>query len=359
MAVILGFIMLVASFIVVATLVMLVLEKTREIAVLRSMGATTTSIMKIFVAEGLAIGAVGTGFGLLLGLGTTSLVSRVGIPLDPEVYYISHLPVLVDGGRLRAGGARRHRALLPGHHLPGHPRRPARAGRGAARRVMALPARHPGARQGLPHRRAAARGAAGRDPLHRGRRDGGAHRPVGRREEHLPAPGGRPRRPHGRAGRLRGARPGLPRRGGAGQVPQRVGGLRLPEPPPAARVHRARERHDARAGPAASPGGGPAPRRGEPGAGGALRAGSATGPASCPAGSSSGWRWPARWCLQPRLLLADEPTGNLDPQTAEGIHDLLQQLNRDLGITGVVVTHNEKLAESLGRRVRLLAGRLA
>jgi lipoprotein-releasing system permease protein len=98
MAVILGFIMLVASFIVVATLVMLVLEKTREIAVLRSMGATTTSIMKIFVAEGLAIGAVGTGFGLLLGLGTTSLVSKVGIPLDPEVYYISHLPVLVDGG---------------------------------------------------------------------------------------------------------------------------------------------------------------------------------------------------------------------------------------------------------------------
>jgi lipoprotein-releasing system permease protein len=98
MAVILGFIMLVASFIVVATLVMLVLEKTREIAVLRSMGATTTSIMKIFVAEGLAIGAVGTGFGLLLGLGTTTLVSKVGIPLDPEVYYISHLPVLVDGG---------------------------------------------------------------------------------------------------------------------------------------------------------------------------------------------------------------------------------------------------------------------
>jgi lipoprotein-releasing system permease protein len=98
MAVILGFIMLVASFIVVATLVMLVLEKTREIAVLRSMGATTTSIMKIFVAEGIAIGAVGTGFGLLLGLGTTWLVAKVGIPLDPEVYYISHLPVLVDGG---------------------------------------------------------------------------------------------------------------------------------------------------------------------------------------------------------------------------------------------------------------------
>ena len=63
--------------------------------------------------------------------------------------------------------------------------------------------------------------------------------------------------------------------------------------------------------------------------------------------------------LQPRLLLADEPTGNLDPQTAEGIHALLQELNRDLGITGVVVTHNEMLAVSLGRRVRLVPGRLA
>jgi lipoprotein-releasing system ATP-binding protein len=63
--------------------------------------------------------------------------------------------------------------------------------------------------------------------------------------------------------------------------------------------------------------------------------------------------------LQPRLLLADEPTGNLDPQTAAGIHALLQQLNRDLGITGVVVTHNETLAASLGRRIRLVAGRLA
>ena len=63
--------------------------------------------------------------------------------------------------------------------------------------------------------------------------------------------------------------------------------------------------------------------------------------------------------LSPRLLLADEPTGNLDPQTAEGIHGLLLELNRNLGVTGVVVTHNERLAETLPRRVRLVAGRLA
>ncbi len=64
-------------------------------------------------------------------------------------------------------------------------------------------------------------------------------------------------------------------------------------------------------------------------------------------------------CLKPRLLLADEPTGNLDPGTAEGIHALLRDLNRSLGITMVVVTHNERLAEALPRRLRLGAGRLA
>jgi lipoprotein-releasing system ATP-binding protein len=64
-------------------------------------------------------------------------------------------------------------------------------------------------------------------------------------------------------------------------------------------------------------------------------------------------------CLSPRLLLADEPTGNLDPQTADGIHQLLVELNARTGITAVVVTHNERLASSLPRRLRLLGGRLA
>ncbi len=96
MAVILGFIVLVASFIIVATLIMLVLEKTKEIAVLKSMGAGVPSVMKIFVAEGVIIGAVGTAFGLILGYGSCLLIDRVGIPLDPEVYYISNLPVLIE-----------------------------------------------------------------------------------------------------------------------------------------------------------------------------------------------------------------------------------------------------------------------
>ena len=64
-------------------------------------------------------------------------------------------------------------------------------------------------------------------------------------------------------------------------------------------------------------------------------------------------------CLEPRLLLADEPTGNLDPQTAEGIHALLLELNARMKITAVVVTHNEQLASALPRRLRLVAGQLS
>jgi lipoprotein-releasing system ATP-binding protein len=60
--------------------------------------------------------------------------------------------------------------------------------------------------------------------------------------------------------------------------------------------------------------------------------------------------------LEPRLLLADEPTGNLDPATGEGIHQLLREVNRDLGITMVVVTHNEQLAQAMPRRLRLNQG---
>lgn len=60
--------------------------------------------------------------------------------------------------------------------------------------------------------------------------------------------------------------------------------------------------------------------------------------------------------LDPQLLLADEPTGNLDPATGEGIHALLREVNRDLGVTAIVVTHNETLAQSMPRRLRLRDG---
>jgi lipoprotein-releasing system ATP-binding protein len=62
--------------------------------------------------------------------------------------------------------------------------------------------------------------------------------------------------------------------------------------------------------------------------------------------------------LRPKLLLADEPTGNLDPQTAAGVHELFHKLNRELGITLVIATHNEQLTRSVGRALRLNEGKL-
>ena len=62
--------------------------------------------------------------------------------------------------------------------------------------------------------------------------------------------------------------------------------------------------------------------------------------------------------LSPELLLADEPTGNLDMKTSDGIHALLSELQLKRGLTVVVVTHNERLAAAMGRTVHLTDGRL-
>jgi putative ABC transport system ATP-binding protein len=60
----------------------------------------------------------------------------------------------------------------------------------------------------------------------------------------------------------------------------------------------------------------------------------------------------------PRALLADEPTGNLDEDTGDRLHALVRSLNREKGITVVIVTHNERLAAACDRRLRLEGGRL-
>jgi lipoprotein-releasing system permease protein len=105
MAIILTFIVLVACFNILSTLIMLVLEKTKEISILKSMGARDASVMKIFVVEGLTIGAIGTAMGLLMGLASCSFIEKFGLQLDPDVYYISNLPVNVDGAQFVAVAA--------------------------------------------------------------------------------------------------------------------------------------------------------------------------------------------------------------------------------------------------------------
>jgi len=62
--------------------------------------------------------------------------------------------------------------------------------------------------------------------------------------------------------------------------------------------------------------------------------------------------------LSPRAILADEPTGNLDPATAAEVHDLLMELNRTHGITLVIVTHNDRLVDLANRALRLERGRV-
>lgn len=62
--------------------------------------------------------------------------------------------------------------------------------------------------------------------------------------------------------------------------------------------------------------------------------------------------------LGPRLLLADEPTGNLDEETASGIHDLLDDMNEKTGLTVVLVTHSTRLAARMPRRLVMQGGKL-
>ncbi len=62
--------------------------------------------------------------------------------------------------------------------------------------------------------------------------------------------------------------------------------------------------------------------------------------------------------LNPKVILADEPTGNLDTQIGEEVHNLLLRINREQGITIIIVTHNPFLAARMTRRVRLADGRV-
>ena len=95
MSAVLALIIVVAAFTVVATLIMVVLDKKKEIAVLKAMGATDEAILRIFLYQGGIIGVTGTSLGLLLGFAVCKGLLVYGFPLDPKVYFISRLPVQV------------------------------------------------------------------------------------------------------------------------------------------------------------------------------------------------------------------------------------------------------------------------
>jgi lipoprotein-releasing system permease protein len=90
---ILCLIIVVAAFNIVSTLVMMVFEKGKEIAILKSMGATDAGVMRIFLFDGLVIGGVGTMLGLGAGIGVALGLAAYGFPLKAEVYYFTTLPV--------------------------------------------------------------------------------------------------------------------------------------------------------------------------------------------------------------------------------------------------------------------------
>jgi lipoprotein-releasing system permease protein len=107
MFIILSLIVVVAAFNIITALIMVVMEKTKDIAVLKSMGATSKSIMRIFMLQGLIIGTVGTILGCIGGILVAINVEKIssyienlfGFKILPgDVYYLSELPSKVNYG---------------------------------------------------------------------------------------------------------------------------------------------------------------------------------------------------------------------------------------------------------------------
>jgi lipoprotein-releasing system permease protein len=93
MSLVLAIIIIVAAFTVIATLIMVVLDKKKEIAVVKAMGARDGAVLRAFLYQGGIIGVVGTAVGLALGYGVCRFLTTYPLPLDPKVYFISRLPV--------------------------------------------------------------------------------------------------------------------------------------------------------------------------------------------------------------------------------------------------------------------------
>ncbi len=96
MFLVLGIVILVASFSIVGNLIMVVVEKAREIALIKTLGAADANVMSVFAIQGMLIGVLGTALGVGTGLLACWLGKDLGIPLNPDVYYIDKMPVHVE-----------------------------------------------------------------------------------------------------------------------------------------------------------------------------------------------------------------------------------------------------------------------
>lgn len=96
MFIILTSIILVASFNILCLLIMMVIEKAREIAIFKAMGTTDRSIVRIFVVQGGIIGGLGTFIGLILGLALCEIIMKLGLKMPGNVHYITQIPVTID-----------------------------------------------------------------------------------------------------------------------------------------------------------------------------------------------------------------------------------------------------------------------
>lgn len=94
--IILGLIIIVATFNIVGTLLMLVLEKTQSIGILKSLGASNSEIMRIFLIDGLMIGVTGILLGNIMGLGLCFLEMKYRFFSLPDIYYMKSVPILIQ-----------------------------------------------------------------------------------------------------------------------------------------------------------------------------------------------------------------------------------------------------------------------
>jgi lipoprotein-releasing system permease protein len=87
---------IVASFCIVCTLLLMMTEKSKEIAILKALGATDGAILRTFMTEGIIIGGIGTVLGVSTGVAMCTGLAWFGLRLDPDVYYIDRLPINVS-----------------------------------------------------------------------------------------------------------------------------------------------------------------------------------------------------------------------------------------------------------------------